>query len=129
MPDLTLTHPRRRRRSTTAVAGVALLVGTLGLTGCGGSSSDSGTTTKIAITIKGDTITPKNKRIKVPVNKKITLAIDSDRAGELHLHSSPEQHIDFAAGTSTKTITLKVPGVVELEEHASDTLLAQLEAK
>ncbi|MCW2756312.1 MAG: hypothetical protein JWO46_58, partial [Nocardioidaceae bacterium] len=80
-------------------------------------------------TIKGDTITPKNKRIKVPVNKKITLAIDSDRAGELHLHSSPEQHIDFAAGTSTKTITLKVPGVVELEEHASDTLLAQLEAK
>ena len=45
------------------------------------------------------------------------------------MHSSPERHIEFETGTTTHKITLKVPGVVELEVHKSDTLVAQLEVR
>ncbi|RLV49881.1 hypothetical protein D9V37_08315 [Nocardioides mangrovicus] len=108
---------------------LALACAAVLLTGCGSSGGSSSTTQHIHITVKGDTVTPTNKKISVPLKKPITLTIDADAPGELHLHSSPEQHIEFAKGTTTKKITLKVPGVVELEDHATDTLIAQLEVK
>ncbi|MGI9156428.1 MAG: hypothetical protein ACR2FG_07300 [Marmoricola sp.] len=123
-------EPQRPKRRLLAVL-VLASVGAVALAGCGssGSTASGATTQKIAITIKGTAVSPKNKRIAVPVDKPITLTITSDRSGELHLHSSPEQHIEFTSGTTVRTITLTVPGVVELEEHQSDTLLAQLEAR
>lgn len=128
-----MTHHHLLSRPRPALlAGVVLaLVAVLGLTGCGSETKKpaSSSSQKLAITIKGDTITPTNKRIAVKVNEPLTITITSDRSGELHLHSSPEQHIEFDSGTTTKKITLKVPGVVELEEHKSDTLIAQLEAR
>jgi hypothetical protein len=120
-----------RPRPALLVGVVLAVVAALGLTGCGSDAKTPTTSSsqKLAITIKGDTITPTNKRIPVKVDQPLTITISSDRSGELHLHSSPEQHIEFASGTTVKKITLKVPGVVELEEHKSDTLIAQLEAR
>jgi hypothetical protein len=123
-------------RSTSALAALALTVVTsLGVAGCGSDSGDSGTsgtsssTQKLDVSIKGDTITPTNKRIEVSEGKPLTITITSDRSGELHVHSSPEHEIKFDKGTTTKKLTFKTPGVIEVEEHVSDTLVAQLEVR
>lgn len=121
----------------TIAVGVLTLVTSLGVTGCG---SDTGGTSsqdpskhasaqKLDVSIKGDTITPTNKRIPVNKDEPLTVTITSDRSGELHVHSSPEEEIPFDEGTTTKKLTFRTPGVVEVEEHISDTLVAQLEVR
>ena len=122
-----LARPRPARLAVVLLT----LVVALGLTGCRTNQPKSAAPSaqKLSITIKGNTITPTNKRVTVAVNEPLTIEIKSDRSGELHLHSSPEQHIEFTKGTTAKKITLKVPGLVELEEHKSNTLIAQLEAR
>ena len=143
--------PSRRRR-THRLARAATLLAAAGLAGtalagCGGSGSGAGSTptsaapttsssaspvaagTTIRVRVDGDTVSPRNDRIQVPVGEPLTLRVVSDRKGELHVHSSPETTFDFGSGTSTKTFTISRPGIVELEEHVSDTLVAQLEAR
>ena len=83
----------------------------------------------IDVIVRGDTIKPGPRLVKVKVGKPVVFRIDSDRPGGLHVHSSPEQSPEFKAGKSTITITLDMPGVVEVEEHEADALIAQLEAR
>ena len=45
------------------------------------------------------------------------------------MHSSPEQEIEYSAGTTDKTLTLDQPGVVEVESHSLDKLILQLEVR
>jgi hypothetical protein len=119
----------------TLAAGALALVTSVGLAGCGSDSTGTEDTSKDAsaqtldVTIKGDAITPTNKRVEVSMGKPLTITIDSDRSGELHVHSSPEEEIAFDKGTTTKKVTFKTPGVIEVEEHVSDTLIAQLEVR
>ena len=130
----------------TVAAGILTLVTSLGVTGCVSDTSDtsdtsgtSGTSSKdpstdasaqkLDVVIKGKSITPTNKRIEVSKGKPLTITINSDRSGELHVHSSPEEEIPFDKGTTTKKVTFSTPGVVEVEEHVSDTLIAQLEVR
>jgi len=118
-------------------AGILTLVTSLGVTGCGSdaggtSSKDPSTDAsaqKLDVSIKGKTITPTNKRIEVSKGKPLTITITSDRSGELHVHSSPEEEIAFDKGTTTKKLTFATPGLIEVEEHVSDTLIAQLEVR
>jgi len=119
----------------TLAAGALALVTSVGLAGCGSDSTGTEDASKDAsaqtldVTIKGDAITPTNKRVEVSMGKPLTITIDSDRSGELHVHSSPEEEIAFDKGTTTKKVTFKTPGVIEVEEHVSDTLIAQLEVR
>jgi len=118
-------------------AGILTLVTSLGVTGCGSdtggtSSKDPSTDAsaqKLDVSIKGKTITPTNKRIELSKGKPLTITITSDRSGELHVHSSPEEEIAFDKGTTTKKLTFATPGLIEVEEHVSDTLIAQLEVR
>jgi hypothetical protein len=66
---------------------------------------------------------------KVKAGKPITLHIVADKPGELHVHSSPEQEIEYPAGTSDKKLTIDQPGVVEVESHHLDTVIVQLEVR
>src|SRR3954454_644279 len=94
-------------RRTTSLAS-ALLVAALSLTACSGDSGGSsggsggGKATTIDITIKDGKVTPSGKRVQADVGKPITLKIDADTSGEIHVHSSPEQEIRFDKGSSTK---------------------------
>ena len=132
----------RARTSSALRVCAVLLVGLLGLTGCGGDdggSSSSDTTTRtttdssgnatLDITFKGDTVDPAGTQVKVKAGKPLTLHIVADKPGEIHVHSSPEQELEYAAGTTDKTITLDQPGVVEMESHTLDKLIAQLEVR
>jgi len=87
----------------------------------------SGTT--IDITFKGDTVDPNGVQKKVKAGKPITLHIVADKPGELHVHSSPEQEIEYDAGTSSKLLKIDRPGIVEVESHTLEQLVVVLEVR
>jgi hypothetical protein len=83
--------------------------------------------TVVAITIEGGEITPNGKRLEVERDEAVTLEITSDVAGELHVHSKPEQYVEYEAGTSTHELVISAPGVVDVEDHETGTVIVQLE--
>ena len=72
---------------------------------------------------------PNGVEKKVKAGKPITLHIVADKPGELHVHSSPEQEIEYAAGTSDKKLKIDRPGIVEVESHTLDKLIVVLEVR
>ena len=113
--------------TTLVVAGTALTSCSDDSGSSQGSGSGSGSGTSIDITIKGGKVTPNGERVKAKVGSPITLKIDADEAGEIHVHSTPEQEIEFAKGTSTKKLTIKQPGIVDVEDHALEQVIVQLQ--
>jgi hypothetical protein len=108
-------------------------------TGSPGSTESSGspTATKtpppagttVDITIKDGKVSPNGDRVKARIGKPITLNIDADTAGELHVHSTPEQELEFDKGTSTKRLTIEQPGIVDVEDHGLEQIIVQLEVR
>lgn len=128
------THrsPRPTRRSFAAA--VVLLAIATGAAACG-SDSDSGgsgggdTGPKVVeVTFDGDTVTPNGERVEVAVGQEVQLKVTADQPGEIHVHSSPEQELEYDAGTSTVTIApIDQPGTVDVESHGLDKVIVQLE--
>jgi hypothetical protein len=83
----------------------------------------------IRIQITADGVDPTGSRVEVKKGVPVTLLITATKAGELHVHSTPEQHVEFPKGTSAATLTLDQPGVVDVEDHALDKLIVQLEVR
>lgn len=131
-----------RPRSSLPLPVVALcLTGLLSglLSGCGGDTSSAGegdapgssqgssqATTDVDVTVDGDTISPTNQEVRVGVGGTVDLHVTSDRAGELHVHASPEQELAFGQGTTDLTVTLDKPGSVDVEEHETETLVLRI---
>jgi hypothetical protein len=68
------------------------------------SSSDSGSTSTgdavaVTVTREGDSFTPNGERVELGIDQTLVLTIEADAAGELHVHSTPEQEIAYDAGT------------------------------
>jgi hypothetical protein len=122
----------------------------LALTGCGGGSKDaeddgaddlsatpvakvtvapSADAKVIGVTIMGDSVSPSGARITVKRNQPVVLEIDADSEGELHVHSTPEQHVEFPVGKSQVQLKLDMAGVVDIEDHDLDKLIVQLEVR
>ncbi|MET1060856.1 MAG: hypothetical protein ABWX84_14745 [Nocardioides sp.] len=145
--------PRRRSRAATAAA-AAIALAVLGLAGCSsaddtepedsatatatdsGSSSPSETATEtkptgvvVDITFEGDSVDPNGERIDAKVGEPITLNITADAGGELHVHSTPEQEIEYDAGTSTHKVTFDQPGIVDIESHHLEKVVVQVEVR
>ncbi len=119
-----------------ALAVFTLVVCAIGLAGCGddessGSDGGKGLDTKtISVTIEGDSVTPNGDRVEVAVNQKIEFVVQSDAEGEIHVHSDPEQELLYGAGTTTlPTFKIDKPGIVEVESHALEKTIVQLEVK
>jgi hypothetical protein len=83
----------------------------------------------INITFKGDKVEPNGVSRKVRAGEPFTLHIVADKPGEIHIHSSPEQEVQYSAGTTDKTVTIDQPGIVDVESHDLDTLIVQLEVR
>lgn len=140
------------RHGLSRLAPLALVLA-LGLSACGGSDDDGGTATasdsgsssssgsgsgsgstssdavEVTVTREGDTFTPNGERVDLAIGQTLDLTITSDVAGELHVHSTPEQEIAYEAGTSEHEITIDRPGVVEVESHEPDQVVLQLEVR
>jgi hypothetical protein len=93
----------------------------------GSSSTGDGVT--VTVTREGDSFTPNGERVELGVDQPLVLTIEADEAGELHVHSTPEQEIAYDAGTSEHEIVIDRPGVVEVESHEPDVILLQLEVR
>lgn len=85
--------------------------------------------TVVRIKITGHSVTPDGSQVQAKRGKPVTLLIDASGPGELHVHSSPEQHIEYPKGTSAATLTFKNPGVIDVESHALDKLIVQFEVR
>ena len=92
-------------------------------------SATEDATTAITVTISGDRITPNGERVEVKVGEPIIFNVTSDRAGEFHVHSTPEQTPAFTKGTSRIELIIDKPGLVDVEEHESGIVIAQLEVR
>ena len=119
-----------------ALAVLTLVVCTVGLAGCGdddssGSSDGKDLDTKtIQVTISGDDVTPNGDRVEVAVNQPIELVVKADAEGEIHVHSDPEHELEYGVGTTTlPTFKIDKPGIVEVESHALEKTIVQLEVK
>ena len=115
--------------TSRAALAVALIVG---LTACGNDDSGSpGTDTDpvtIDVTFDGDTVTPNGERVDVQTGQPIELNITADAGGEIHVHSDPEQELEYDEGTSTVEIEpIEQPGVVDVESHDLEAVIVQLE--
>ena len=146
------TTPARLRRALVAGTAATVLV----LAGCGGdtdsdvspesseSTSPSPAPSKdtketsppaeaeevtIDVTIEGDQVTPVAQSVEIGVGETLVLDVTSDRAGELHVHSSPEQELEFQAGSTPLDVTLDQPGSVDIEEHESGALVVRVLVK
>lgn len=123
----------RRHKWTTGLA--AVLIGLGALSACSSqdpdTSSKQGTTdaSVINVTIKGDSIDPNGKRIDVGLDQEIKFVIDADEAGELHIHSKPEQEIAYEAGTSTHEVSFDKPGIFAVESHTLEKTVVELEVR
>ena len=83
--------------------------------------------TVVVVTIDGDRIEPNGASIEADLDEPVVLAITSDRAGELHVHSTPEQFVEFRKGSHEYELTFEQPGVVEVEDHDTGFVIAQLQ--
>jgi hypothetical protein len=92
-------------------------------------SSSTGDGVAVTVTREGDSFTPNGERVELGIDQTLVLTIEADEAGELHVHSTPEQEIAYDAGTSEHEIVIDRPGVVEVESHDPDVILLQLEVR
>lgn len=136
-----------RLRSAATAAGVLLAATTLAACGSGtspGGQKDNGGAdvtakptpanahpagTVVRVRITGTSVSPDGVQVPVSKGKPVTFLITASAAGELHVHSSPEQHIEYPKGTSAVSLTFANPGIIEVESHALDKLIVQLEVR
>lgn len=134
----------RTRLAPAVLAPVLALVLSATLAGCGGdaeespstattsssgASSSDGDAVAVTVTREGDSFTPNGERVELGIGQTLDLTVTADEAGELHVHSTPEQEITYDEGTSEHQITIDRPGVVEVESHDPDVILLQLEVR
>lgn len=84
----------------------------------------------IEITFTGNTVTPNGETVELAQGQDVEFVVKADAAGELHVHSTPEQTLSYSAGTTTIQVDLdEPPGVVEVEAHDLDKLVVKLEIR
>lgn len=83
----------------------------------------------LTVTIDGQEVLPNADEIDLSTGEKVLITVDSDRAGELHVHSTPEQFIEFDAGTTQAKLVLQTPGSVEVEDHDTGAVVALIEVR
>lgn len=111
-----------------ALAASALLA-VLTLQGCSedpAPQQESTGTTSVEITIEDGQASPM-ERVEVEPGEELELVVKADEPGSLHVHTDPEQELDYTAGTTTMTLTIDEPGVVDVESHELEAVVLQLE--
>lgn len=117
----------RLRAVGAVLTGVALLAT---VTACGDEEkTGSDEVVTIDITIKDGKVDPSGDRVDVDAGQPVDLVVTADEPGELHIHSDPEQQLEFGEGTTTLPIAIDRPGVVAVESHELDQVIVQLEVR
>jgi hypothetical protein len=91
-----------------------------------GSGANAGT---VEITVEDGSFDPTGERVEASVGEELVLEISADAPGELHVHSTPEQEVAFGQGTTSASLPIEQPGVIEVEDHESGAVILQIEAR
>lgn len=83
----------------------------------------------LTVTIDGEDVQPNAQEISLKTGERLPIEITSDRSGELHVHSTPEQYIEFDAGTAQTELVIDNPGSVEVEDHDTGVVVALIEVR
>ena len=115
-----------------SVAILTTLLCTLALTAaCGDDEKDAGTgagdTKVIDIAFADGSVSPNGDRVEVDKGQPVELVVKADEPGEIHVHSTPEQELEYGAGTTTLKLSIDRPGVVDVEAHELEVTIVQLE--
>lgn len=116
------------------LASTAVLLSALTLaTACGSDDeapSGNSDPKVIEVTFDGDSVTPNGDRVEVERGQDVELEVTADAPGEIHVHSDPEQELEYTEGTTTVTIQgIDQPGTVDVESHTLDKVIVQLEVR
>jgi hypothetical protein len=115
------------------LATLTVLLCALPLAACGDEDEPSGDSTEpkvIEVTFDGDSVTPNGERVDVSTGQDVELHITADQAGEIHVHSDPEQELKYPEGETTVTIDgIDTPSTVDVESHTLDKVIVQLEVR
>jgi len=110
------------------VLAVAALVSVLALTGCSDEPSEAQESGTDSVTLTfADGEAPEPERVRASVGEEIEIVVKSDTKGSLHVHTEPEQELDYTSGTTTLMLTIEEPGVYEVESHELEATVLQLE--
>lgn len=105
------------------------LLAVMVLAGCGGGTREGLDGSVLTITIEGDRVSPSAQQLDASAGEPIRVRIRSDRSGELHVHSAPEQTVEFEAGNATEDLVVDTPGIVHIEEHVSGVVVARVDVR
>jgi hypothetical protein len=114
------------------VAVIATVAGVLALTSACGSSSgapSAGSTGPkiIDITFSGTSVTPSAEIVQIAVGQDVELDVHADDSGEIHVHSTPAQEVEYHAGTTQHSIgSFTTPGDITVESHTLDKTIVIL---
>jgi len=124
------------RKLRHLIAVLAVLAGGLALTACGSGSdgqkpaSSQVSTKTINIKFEGKSVTPNGERVNVAIGQPVKFVVTADAPGEIHVHSSPEKQLEYGTGTTILDVgTFKTAGIIEVESHALEKTIVQLEVK
>lgn len=81
----------------------------------------------LAVVVDGEAITPNAQAIEVSVGEPLQVTVAAERAGELHVHSKPEQYLTFEPGDNQFELIVETPGSVEVEDDDTGGVVALLE--
>ena len=121
--------PSGQSASSAETSEASTGTGTEDSTGSGTGAESSSDAVVVQVSIEGDQVDPSGERVEVRAGQPIEFVVDSDSAGEMHVHSTPEHTIAIEPGTTEQTITLDRPGVVEVELHDPEVVVVQLEVR
>ncbi|MFC6152588.1 hypothetical protein [Nocardioides yefusunii] len=130
VPHAHTVRSRRAPRLTVLASLVAL--GAVVLTGCSEDAEEpagTGEPVVVKVTLTDDTISPVGEVVKVKPGEPVSVEITADHAGELHVHSNPEQSLAFEDGTVTREVTIDTPGSVDVESHDPATTVFRLQVQ
>lgn len=116
------------------LASTAVLLSALTLaTACGSDDESPAGNSEpkvVEVTFEGDSVSPNGDRVEVERGQQVELEVTADEPGEIHVHSDPEQELEYAEGTTTVTIQgIDQPGTVDVESHNLDKVIVQLEVR
>lgn len=83
----------------------------------------------VGVRIADERVTPNAEQVDVSVGEALVFEIVSDRPGELHVHSKPEQFVEFGEGRTRAEISIRTPGSVKVEEHDTSAVVAIVEVR
>ena len=83
----------------------------------------------LEVEIAGDKITPNAAPFEVALGEPLEVVVTSDTDGSLHVHSIPEEFVDFKSGKTEQTLVFKTPGSVEVEDHETGAVVALIEVR